>query len=286
MRTDIHRPSAQEFDPQAYDLIGCFYAHSSDSRQKLAEAVSVLEDNDLTIGHGHAEKCGHCGQNILYSALLVRDDSVAREYIFVGEQCLGNRFTLAKEEFQKLRKAAELGRSEKRASEKLAKFLDSTPFAKVLFENGSEVQRNAFLSDLRRKLVHYGDLSPRQVSAGQRALDGAVRFSEVQKKRAEEKAALAAAGVVAPEGRVEVEGEVVSIKWREGAFRAPGCYKIVVKTAAGWSCWVTPPKDFERYHASIKGEKVKFSATLVRSDSDKAFAFGKRPTGFESIVRV
>lgn len=288
-RTDIHRPSSDVFDPQAYSLIGCYYEHNADSKRKLENDLAVLEDNGLAIGHGGSTRCGHCGQHILYSALLVRDDAVAREFIFVGEQCLGNRFTLAKGEFQRLRKAAELGRKSRKAEEKLAKFLELTPFARVLAENGPVVQRNLFLSDLRRKLYEYGDLSPRQVSAGERAIEGEKKRAEWDRKRADEKAALAAAGVEAPVGRVPVEGVVVSCKQHEGGFRRwqhrYECHKLVVKTDAGWCCWATLPREFDHHADSIKGKRVKFVASLTRSDKDKTFAFGKRPSDFEIVVR-
>lgn len=278
-RTDIHRPSAAEFDPQAYTLVGCYDNDWLASSRQCALDVEVLQDNGLTIGHGSSRQCGHCGTHIKYAALLVRDDGVAREYIFVGETCLDGRFTLAKEEFQKLRKSAEIRRKCGKIEEKLAKFLESCEVARVLSDNGEVVRKNDFLSDLRRKLYTYGDLSPRQVSAAERCIVGEKRRAEWAAKRAEEKAALAAAGVEAPEGRVEFEGEVVTVKEHYGRFGT--VTKIVVKASQGWSCWVSLPIGIDR--DSVRGKRVKLTASLTRSDKDKTFAFGKRPSGFEVL---
>jgi hypothetical protein len=53
--------------------------------------------------------------------------------------------------------------------------------------------------------------------------------------------------------------------------------KIVIRTDAGWSAWVTLPSALDD-GSDVKGRRIKLSATLTPSDKDATFAFGKRPT--------
>ena len=131
MRTDIHRPSSPDFDPQAYDFYGVFDNHP-DPMQAAAQgplrqqAVAALVERGLRFGAGSSSQCGHCGAHIRYAALMVRED--VKEFIFVGEDCLDNRFdSLTKDEFQRLRKAAALNADRVRKSERVAKVYADNP---------------------------------------------------------------------------------------------------------------------------------------------------------------
>jgi hypothetical protein len=290
-RRDIHAPAAAGFDPAAYRLVGCFDAQDAISNLELAETRGRLSGDGYRLGNGSNCNCGHCGAAIRYSALLVRDD--VREYIHVGEVCLDNRFqALTKEEFKRLRETARLNRERANFEERIDALVEQHPHLQRLLNNDAVVQGSLFLSDVRRKFVESGRLTDNQINAVQRAFEGeerrqkwAAEKAERETKWAAEKAALQAAGVEAPEGRVEVEGEIVSVKWHESNIgygygrRSAGAYKIVVKTDAGWSCWATLPSELAAEGAATaKGRRIQFTATLTRSDRDPTFAFGKRPT--------
>lgn len=176
--------------------------------------------------------------------------------------------------------------------ERIDALVDAHPALQRLLNNGADVKGNTFLADVRKKFVDSGRLSDRQIAAvaasfarGDQRQQWAAEKADRQKKIAEEKKALAAAGVKAPEGRVEFEGEIVSVKWHEGQYgygygaRRSGSYKIVVKTSEGWACWVSLPPELSADGLEVKGRRIRLTATLTQSDRDQLFAFGKRPSG-------
>lgn len=278
-RTDIHSPAAAAFDPQAYRLVGCYDGGCPISRAELAEVRDQLAGDGYRLGNGSNYHCGHCGSAIRYSALLVRDD--VREYIYVGAICLDNRFkALTAEEFKRLRETARLNRERANSEERLADAVKRRPILQRLLNNDATVQGNSFLSDVRRKFVEHGRLSDNQIVAVERVF----KTDEQRQQWAAQRASLRVAGVEAPEGRVEVVGEVVGCKWHESRFGAS--WKITVRADAGWSAWLSLPQgliaDGESAE-SARGRRLRLTATFTRSDRDSAFAFGKRPSKAEFI---
>lgn len=108
-RTDIHRPSAPEFDPEAYDLFGVYdLSPDKDWPDDRVQVVSSLVDEGWSFAgapHGSFQ-CSHCGTRIRYAALMGHRDT--KTLLYVGETCLDNRFSLTKSEFAALRKEAAL----------------------------------------------------------------------------------------------------------------------------------------------------------------------------------
>ncbi len=78
----------------------------------------------------------------------------------------------------------------------------------------------------------------------------------------------------APEGRIEVVGEVLAVKSQETAYGVSP--KMLVKAEAGWKVWATVPASIR--HALDRGARVTFTASLRRSESDPKFAIASRPT--------
>jgi hypothetical protein len=102
------------------------------------------------------------------------------------------------------------------------------------------------------------------------------------------------------DGSYFVEGEVISCKWKAGAYPA---WKMVVKVqrteglssndpkaCVGSKVWGTVPQDIdeaaahieddptgETYKPDIVGENVRFKAKFTRSDDDEYFGFFKGP---------
>lgn len=170
VRTDIHRPSAEEFDPEAYDCMGVFDLHPEDgnNRQRV-ELVRSLREGGYKLAHHQQERgsgqCGHCGAHIRYAALMAHEASM--ELIYVGETCLLGRFeALTKAEFQRLRQAAALNAERRRAAERAAAQIERTPgLAEAVFVAGLPQVASSFVSDVIAKLFRYGELSVRQVDA-------------------------------------------------------------------------------------------------------------------------
>ena len=276
-RTDIHAPSSKFFDPQAYRCAGVFDNHSvwgNADQRKIA--VSTLVDQGFRFGHGSSSQCGHCGARIRYAALMVRED--AKEFIFVGEDCLDNRFSgLTKDEFQRLRKAAKLNRERERISVRRDALIADHPHLARL----DEFPDNTFLTDLKWKLNRSGELSIKQIDAAARSIQREEERAAKTAEREKVKAALVAQGVSAPEGKALVKGEVVSLKYQDGIYGSQ--WKIVVKHDEGWSAWATLPASLtsaivDDNYKLIPGVRIQFYATLKKSDRDPLFAFASRPT--------
>ncbi|AWY06683.1 hypothetical protein SEA_ZETA1847_49 [Microbacterium phage Zeta1847] len=88
-------------------------------------------------------------------------------------------------------------------------------------------------------------------------------------------AARDAAKVAAPEGRVELEGVIVGLKYREPyAYGAAGSWAAVIE-CDGFKVYGTLPSSIS---AAERGTRVAFTATLERSEDDASFAYYKRPT--------
>lgn len=148
---------------------------------------------------------------------------------------------------------------------------DTHPAVGWLLENGADVKKSTFLSDVRSRLLRFGVLSDRQIAAIQKCRDSAGRLNEDNAKRA----ALVASGVKAPEGDdVDVVGEIVSVKPSRYGFGA------VVNTDAGWRCWFRLPAALLRECDALdaRGRRVQFRATVSRSQDDPLFGFAKRPS--------
>jgi hypothetical protein len=111
-RTDRHRPSAPEFDPADYSFVAVFDSHAEwpgANDHFRAQRERLLAEGWTFSGvHGGSGQCDHCGALLRYSALMLHHPT--HTMIYVGEQCLDNRFEMTKAEFQAARKAAQLDR--------------------------------------------------------------------------------------------------------------------------------------------------------------------------------
>lgn len=115
-RTDIHRPSAAEFDPADYEFVA---VHDNGAEWPGANLGflelrrQLLADGWTFSGvHGGMGQCDHCGALLRYSALMKHLPT--RTLIYVGETCLDNRFELTKAEFDTARRNAQLDRERQR----------------------------------------------------------------------------------------------------------------------------------------------------------------------------
>lgn len=94
-----------------------------------------------------------------------------------------------------------------------------------------------------------------------------------RERRAAEKAERDANSRPAPEGKIDVVGQVVKLTASENDYGTVD--KMIVADDSGFRVYVTVPAAI----ASVKiGDRVSFTARLTRSDRDVDFAFGKRPS--------
>lgn len=192
VRTDIHRPSAEEFDPEAYICLGVFDLHPEDGdNARRQEVVRHQRELGYDLAPHQRERgagqCGHCGAHLRYAALLRHE--ISGELIYVGETCLLGRFeSLTKSEFQRLRAAAALSSERRRLGARAAAQIECAPgLAEAVYVAGLADVASSFVSDVIAKLFQYGELSVRQVNAvvpaaGRdlaRALDQITRAAEL-----------------------------------------------------------------------------------------------------------
>ena len=294
-RTDIHRPSAPGFDPEAYEYVGVIdlnpyeirdadgrvedvIDHSSigdDEMQKLGERgytpaahynieYEITPEGMIETVYDHMHNCGHCGSHIRFAAVMAHESSM--EFIVVGQDCLTNRFDeMSKADFKVLRDAAKKAARESKKAEQRADLIAEHPELTDAFESN-----NSFIQDVMWKFHKYAELSDRQIAAVKTAL---IRDAEWEAKKAAEYANNPAKD--APSGRVEVTGEILSIKLRETDFFS--VFKMTIKTTDGWKLWVSLPSSLDEAEAEV-GDTVSMRVTVTPSNDDPKFAFGKRPS--------
>lgn len=131
-------------------------------------------------------------------------------------------------------------------------FLAANPGLKAAFEADLDNNRNqAILDDMHNRLRRWGTLSEKQVAF-------ALRLANPTPEPP--------AGPV-PEGRVEVEGVVLTLKENDW-----GQYKMLVRLENGSKLWGTCPAAID----PKRGDKVAFTATCKAKE--RSFGFYSRPT--------
>lgn len=282
-RTDAHSPT--NLVTEDYDFGYCYDSHPEEGNSRTAMLMlDNLIDAGYRFGRVHGgETCDHCGARLRYVAVLKHEPT--KTLIKVGETCLDNRFSLASDEFHRLRKAAALNRDRMKRSDKLAKWLDADPKNREAFEYAeAKVQEgdygyNGMLHDFVHKSNRYGDCSEKFVDA---VLRSKVREAEFAAKKAED--AKAASPVIA--GKIQIVGEVLTTKWQENGFG--GALKMLVKDDRGFKVWGTVPRSLDNLPGESgeewdtrsvrKGDRIAFTATVAASDDDPTFGFFSRPT--------
>lgn len=281
-RTDIHRPSAAEFDPETYTLAGVFDLHPKWGNKARASVVSACVDKGYKFAsHQNGSQCGHCGAHIRYAALLLHAPS--HEMIYVGETCLDSRFSGTKAEFDALRKSAKATRERISREERFQASLDDAVARDWVLEVLGNADACAalpytvrnFACDVRGSLFR-GPLSDPQVEKLAAAIDKARQFEEA-------KAAEQAASIPVPEGRQIVHGVVrkIALKSNDFSYYGETIVKMTVRDSRGFSIHCTAPAALLRLvddASDLRGKEVEFEATLERSKDNETFGFAKRPT--------
>jgi hypothetical protein len=269
-RTDVHSPT--NMDPANYEYMFAFdcedgYAFAGDPEGRRMTDLAA----ENPVGKG-IWRCAHCGAHIRYHAVLRYTPT--GEYIFVGETCVDNRFSLqSKAQFDALRKAAQLDRAAQKIVAAALECLDTlalTPEAERFLADKKGTTGHAIARDIRRKLWLYGSISQKQadlvakLTAPRVEVDGTVEVL-----------------VDVPEGRLVIEGEVLTTKWQESDFG--GSLKMLVKvtTSAGvYKLWGSVPSAI----SVERGDQVSFAAQVTAKEI--GFGFFKRPTQAKVTAQV
>jgi hypothetical protein len=301
-RTDIHRPSAPEFDPQDYDCLGVFDLDPEwgDTARRMATVNAQVAQGHTFAGapHGHAQ-CSHCGHwPLRYVALMLHRPTGT--LLYVGETCLDNRFDgMTKGEFARLRQQAALNRERQSQRARFVELCEQHPdlayasYARNIGEAGADngidcegsfewTTKTGYeigtLIDIARKAERYGSVSEGQLRFVAKLLDRLTAAEERLAARRREAAEATARGVTLPRGRVTVIGEIVKVATQSNDFGTR--LVMTVKADAGYRVWGTLPAALDPGQGSLdelRGRRVEFTATLEPSDDDPLFGFIKRP---------
>lgn len=274
-RTDIHRPSATEFDPTDYLCTGVFDLQTPGPLRR--EAVENLEREGYTAADVHPlGQCSHCGAYLRYTALMTHEPT--KTYVWIGEQCLGNRFeSMTKSESQALRRSAALNAERVRKQDRITTLVIDHPVLAEILDPASASAYGSFVASVGYQLRNNGRLSDRQISSVRSAVKRAIERAYDEAHQMAQRLVERTTAAPAPSGRVTVTGEVAAVKWQDNDFG--GSLKMLVVAATGYRVWVTVPDSLLDDRCQLaKGAMVRFDAKLTPSAEDPQFAFGSRPT--------
>jgi hypothetical protein len=264
------------------------------------EAWSRYENRQ---SNGFSYKCDCCGHTLIYACVI--EHVPTGEFFHVGRDCFANIECLKQHRdwvsFTGDRAAVRVSAGKKAAKERKAgdvrehQFFLAHPEMVAVFDFAVNPpisrEDNSFnaiswavstIGDMRQSIRRYGKLSDKQFSFAQKLYTESLEKIERARVRAQEVAQAVASGVRAPEGRVQVEGTIVSLKLVQNDFSYYGgaITKALIDLGNGTRAWGTLPSSSN----SEKGNKVRFTATFTVSDKDPLFAFYKRPSKWEELA--
>jgi hypothetical protein len=303
-RKDIHRPAAVE--PADYQFVAFDYLPASPG--DLGAAMFLAEERrrkrahmERTGGkysqHEHGGLCHICGSvNAIYSASFYHAKSNA--YIRTGLDCAEKLECHGIEAFRKnVKFALEANAGKRKAKAVLdeaglgkawelyeADALKCKAYADACKACKADEERPVFVErsrdedtalDIVGRLIKWGNISDKAASFLGSLLDRIERAPEIAAEKAAAKVLEMANAkpVPAGEGRVMVQGEVLTLREQEGFYGLQ--LKMLVKSSDGWKCWGSVPSAIKG--EVEKGSMVEFAASLKASDDDKYFGFFSRP---------
>lgn len=273
-RVDVHRPSA--INPGDYEYI------------KVDEARKALKEGQKIAGPGGV--CHHCGKAIVWrvhfryipTGDVVTFGYICTEILEMSDNRIDHEMVLLKRQAANERREEAL---KMEREDRVRKFAAEQP-ALVKFLN--EVDDNEsfyFLKSLAQSFERWGSLTERQTEA-------AVKIMKQREEYLARKLQAAIDEANAPEaedleeGRYVIEGVVIKeeIKYSDFGSRQV----MTVMTDGGNKVWGTVPRDIAysdkiQNDGDLKGKRVRFTATVEKSDRDDHFGFFSRPAKAEIL---
>ncbi len=249
-----------------------FIEKNADGTDKLSHKGKCLE---LLKKEGYGEfagQCQHCGAHLRYCCIF--RNTVNGELIVVGETCAEKRMGLTLDQLEIDRQKAKNQAIETRAwrAAQISTWLEADRTREDLLKWLGEQSYDEFYSSLLRHFRENGSLTEAQEAA---AWKSKARQAAWETKKAEE----AALAQPAPEGRLQVTGEILSTRWVDSQFGSTK--KMVVKAEGGFRFYCTVPSSISG-DAQV-GSKISLTVTLERSRDDETFAWGSRPSKAEIV---
>lgn len=268
----IHNPT--NFDPTQYEVIDYLdnripqYLPGTPIEIYQEEVAEWRASMRRLFGEqfgGKICKCIHCGNGNVRWVTAVRHIPTNENFVF-GADCTARLDFPNKVAFKlaRLKSLAEARDVRFKIYTKREAYLEANPAIAQALKEIDEPQhaRNHFAKDVLAKLDQYGELSERQ-------RDTVLKSLREDNERAEREAAEPKGD--APSGRVEVKGEVLSLKEVFSDFGMT--LKMVLKLENGARCYISAPA---RYDIK-RGDHVHIRGTFEVSKDDKSFAWGSRP---------
>lgn len=261
--------------PRWYMGWGCASTYHAIVDAWKAEMIATFGENYQSKIH----KCVHCGNGNVRWITVTRYIPTGEIVVF-GSDCTERLGFANRMEFKlaQLKKKAAAFDAAFRVWNKRAKFLAANPAfdaAITNYYNNPVHTNNSFVRSVLGNLDKYGNVSERQMTTVMESLtkDRAMLTTKIAQQ-----IAIAAKPVEikgdAPTGRVEVTGEVLSVKLYD-SYMGGVVKKMLLKLANNARVFVTVPAiagDIRR------GDTVTVRATFKPKPEDKSFAYGSRPT--------
>jgi hypothetical protein len=285
-RIDVHSPSKR--DNGDYEYAGVIYQGFSEEIEEMYSydpdyvdgMEIVFEQGPLFNGNFvRNNTCDHCGHVFCHGAVYLHKPT--KEYVVVGHICANDYFSSdAAARFQKKQRniAAALRNRKRnitkllRKKARLRRFVEENPLVVAAFK--SEHKEDRIVKELRSNLNYYGNLTPKQK-------EFLVRIAS--------KPFVVEIKAPVLEGKIEVSGEVLGFKQVENNFSYYNdtITKMVFKDDRGFTLFGTVPAAFkgrsETKESIERGDRIKFTATIQKSQRDETFGFFKRATKCEVL---
>lgn len=272
-RTDIHRPGAM--NSSDYIVLALIYVFEdvdnegnifmNAEMEPLSGRFEELDCPMESTWEGHKRMvCDHCGHSVKWTCII--EHKSTGQILEVGRDCVKRFLTINWTLTEKIIRDRIDGKNN------IQRWLRIHPDQTELMAWAES--DNGIAGDMRRKLYRYGSLSDKQIE-----------FMKKLHQEQIERVAMLAAKVICdcPEGKIEVCGKVVSIKTVENPFSRWGSItKMLIEDPRGFKVWGTKP---ESIYDAQKGDLVRFSATIERSEKDASFGIFKRPTKAVNLSR-
>lgn len=271
-RTDPHAPS--KIIPADYSYL-CSYSLATTHEGwpipawNIDLVVRYQQQYGLGGVHHGPGQCDVYGARFIYGDLWLHTPT--QRVVHLGHECADKYELLAdRAEFKRVR-AALLVQAEKAARRAYMRTLVRKQLSETagLADDLRTARKHHIVADIRSRFIQWGNLSTAQVALVHKIAE------EIRHPRVE------APKVPAPEGRTIIEGTVVCTKVQATDFGDTIKMLVVVATTDGeWRCWSTVPNGVA---LPLKDKRIRFRATLKRSNDDTSFAFASRPTNAEVL---
>lgn len=292
----------EKLDPTEYQYVEAFDSqpepHSffgEPAPYEVADGVTVTANNfwhaeylwltgllrrSSTSAYDGSGQCDHCGAHLRY--VVVMHHLPTDSHMAIGETCYTERFDYndkVTKDVDRLRKQAAAGRLRSQVRARFetwtAESEDNAAAVAFLQEQHDAGTDNEFLASVFAQLNKYGELSERQVGAVIRNKAGSEKYAKILAERENEPK------VPVVEGRQQIVGTILKLDWKDTDYGIR--HTMTVKDDRGFVLWGTRPDSLAE---AEKGDRIKFAATVTKSDRDETFGFFKRPVKAERVGEV